>query len=96
MKSTKLILAIAVAVFALTGCKSKAEKAYANCMSQMEKAAKESTGADSAKTEAEKAFAQTAGTMVQAMGASVCGEVKKACDKDENSAICQAAIGQYQ
>ena len=95
MRSTKLILAATLAVFALTGCKSKAEKAYANCMSQMEKAAKVSTGADAAKTEAEKAFAQTAGTMVQAMGASVCGEVKKACDKDENSAICQAAIGQY-
>jgi hypothetical protein len=93
--STLFLLATAVALLALSGCKSKAEKAYANCMSQMEKAANEAVGSEKASSEAEKAFAQTAATMVQAMGASVCGQVKEACDKDENGAVCQAAIGQY-
>lgn len=95
MKSSYLAIAVALAFLGLTGCKSKAEKAYANCMSQMEKAANEAVGSEKASSEAEKAFAQTAATMVQAMGASVCGQVKEACDKDENGAVCQAAIGQY-
>jgi|GEM_PF-5263135 len=93
--SITLTVFAALAMLALSGCKSKAEKAYSNCMSQMEKAASEASGSAKASTEAEKAFAQTAATMVQAMGASVCGQVKAACDKDENGAICQAAIGQY-
>ena len=93
--STLILLTAALALLTLSGCKSKAEKAYANCMSQMEKAANEAVGSEKAGSEAEKAFAQTAATMVQAMGASVCGQVKEACDKDENGAVCQAAIGQY-
>lgn len=93
--SSLTLLVAAFALLSLSGCKSKAEKAYANCMSQMEKAANEAVGTEKASSEAEKAFAQTAGTMVQAMGASVCGQVKEACDRDENGALCQAAIGQY-
>jgi hypothetical protein len=91
-----LILLFALALLPIAGCKSKAEKAYDNCMAQMEKATNEATGANNAKTEAEKAFAQTAGTMVQAMGASVCQAVKSACDKDPDGAVCAAAISQYQ
>ncbi len=94
-KTPVATLLFVILLSTLAGCKSKAEQAYANCMSQMGEAVNEAKGSQTDSSEAEKAIAKAAGTMAQAMGASVCGAFKEACDDNENGAICQAAIAQY-
>lgn len=91
----RLFLLISLAGLLLVGCKDPGTRAYENCLVEMEKASKQATGADRAKTEAEKAFAKTAGAMVQAMGNNVCASIKTACESEPNGQICQSAITQY-
>ena len=89
-----LLLVLSTAIL-LIGCKDPGTRAYENCLVEMEKASQQATGADRAITEAEKAFAKTAGAMVQVMGNNVCKSIKTACESDPNGQICEAAITQY-
>jgi hypothetical protein len=85
-----------VSLFIFGGCKSKVDKAFDVCMAQITEASSAAVGKDQAKTEQEKAFAETAGAMFMTMGASTCNAIRTQCKADAKGAACLEQLGLYQ